>query len=143
MSPLKSDEYIRRAAQELHVDQALLRDLLNTADPDERLQGAARMVVDRGKESGAVARIFGVNEEYLGKAVWYMKENRQLEADELLQRAARRVVDGHEESGAVARIFGVNEEYLGKAVWYMKENRQREARRKQPPDRDWGKYPAS
>ncbi len=80
MSPLKSDEYIRRAAQELHVDQSRLRDLLNTANSDELLQRAARMVVDDSKELGAVARAVGVNEEHLRKAVWYMKENRQREA---------------------------------------------------------------
>ena len=140
MSPLKSDEYIRRAAQELHVDQSRLRDLLNTADSNELLQRAARMVVDDSKELGAVARAFGVNEEYLGKAVWYMKENRQREADERLQPAAAEVVDRNKEVGAVARIFGVNEEHLAEAVWLMKQNRQREAQRKQ---REWEQYPGS
>lgn len=77
MSSLQSDEYIQWAAQELRVEEPLLRNLLNTPDPDELLQRAARMVVDRGKELGPVARIFGVNEEYLGRAVWFMKENRE------------------------------------------------------------------
>jgi DNA-binding phage protein len=58
MSSLKSDEY----------------------DPDELLQQAARMVVDDHKELRAVARSLGVNEEHLGTAVWYLKENRQQEA---------------------------------------------------------------
>ena len=120
MSSLKSDEYIRRAAQELHVDQPLLRDLLDTANPNELLQRAAEVVADRNKEVGAMARVFGVNEKYLGEAVWFMKENRQRQADELLQRAACRVVDRNKEIGAVAREFGVNEKYLGGAVWCMK-----------------------
>jgi transposase-like protein len=84
------------------------------------------MVVDGDKEVGAVARTFGVNEEYLGRAVWFMKENRQREADELLQRAAGEVVGGGKEVGAVARTFGVNEEHLRQAVWFMKRNRQGE-----------------
>jgi DNA-binding phage protein len=97
-------------------------------NPDELLQRAARMVVDDHKEIGAVARSLGVNQEHLGRAVWFLKENRQREADELLQRAARMVVDDHKEIGAVARSLGVNQEHLGRAVWFLKENRQREAR---------------
>jgi hypothetical protein len=77
MSSLKYNRYIRHAAQELHVDQQMLRDLLNTADPDELLQRATQMVLHYHKEVGAVARIFGVNEEQLGRAV---KEIRQRDA---------------------------------------------------------------
>jgi hypothetical protein len=49
-------------------------------NPDEFWQRAARMVVDDHKELRAVAQDLGVNEEHLGKAVWYLKENRQREA---------------------------------------------------------------
>jgi len=49
-------------------------------NPDEFWQRAARMVVDDHKELRAVARDLGVNEEHLGKAVWYLQENRQREA---------------------------------------------------------------
>ncbi len=130
MSPVKSDDYIRRAAQELHVDQSLLRDLLNTADADELLQRAARMVVDRGKSEEEVARTFGVNKKHLADAVWYMKQNRDREANELLQRAAEVVVDRGKSEEEVARTFGVNKKHLAEAVYYLKLNRQREARRR-------------
>jgi hypothetical protein len=73
-------------------------------NPDEPLQRAARMVVDDHKELRGVARSLGVSEEHLGKAVWYLKENRQRE---LLQRAARMVVDDYKELRAVARSLGV------------------------------------
>jgi DNA-binding phage protein len=131
MSSLKSDEYIRRAAEELHIDESLLRDSLNTADPDELLQRAAGIVVDGRKEVGAVARIFEVDEEHLGRAVWFMKENRQRRTDENLRQAAAMVVDSHENLAEVARYFAVDEEHLGRAVWFMKENREREARRRE------------
>jgi transposase-like protein len=49
-------------------------------NPDEFWQRAARMVVDDHKELRAVARDLGVNEEHLGTAVWYLKQNRQREA---------------------------------------------------------------
>jgi len=126
MSPIKSDQDIRQAARQLGVDEKMLRDLFDTPYPDELLQRAARLVADDDKELGEVARIFGVNQNYLGKAVWYLKENRAREKDELLQRAARAVVDDHKEIADAARTFGVNEKHLGEAVWYMKKNRQGE-----------------
>lgn len=107
MGSLKSDEYIRWAARELHVDQWLLRDLLNTADADELLQRAARMVVDHGKSVEEVARVFGVNEEHLGRAVWFMKENRQQDGRSRLQELAstRSEFDQDLKTAAVRRVW--------------------------------------
>lgn len=92
MSTLKSDQDFRRAARELGIDAGTLRDLLNTADPDELLQRAARVVADEYKELGAVARTFAVNEKHLGEAVWYLQENRSRQKQKELkeQREAQK-----------------------------------------------------
>jgi transposase-like protein len=128
MSSLKSDQEFRQAAKQLGVDEKTIRRWLNTADPDELLQRAAAVVVDDDKEVGAVARIFGVNEKHLGKAVWHMKENRAREADELLQRAAIMVIYRHIEVRTVAVIFGVNEEHLRRTVAEKKRDAEKIAR---------------
>jgi hypothetical protein len=146
MSSLKSDQDFRWAAQQLGIDEKTLRRWLNTADRDELLQHAAVAVVDYDNSLGDVARIFEVNEQHLGTAVWYMKQNRDKERDELLQRAARVVVYEGKELGEVARTFQVDEKQLGEAVWYMKQNRYREEqerKRREALERPWPDFPGS
>jgi hypothetical protein len=124
MGSVRSDQDVRCAARTLGIDEGTLRDLLNTANPDELLQRAARAVVDDHRALADVARTFRVNEKHPAEAVWYLKQNNAREERQQIERETKSrnrqfpaggAMSSHKSSKEIKRAannMGVDERWL-------------------------------
>jgi hypothetical protein len=74
------DKDIERGARELGINEATLRQWMDTADDEELMKRAVELAGSRGRGAETTARVLGINEEALRRHLWFYADGRRREA---------------------------------------------------------------